>query len=155
MQFPEVLITSTTDGVITAVSRDALLLFGYPSPEDLIGQNVRVLVPSPYKVFSVFLHASPMLVLTTRQEQHDTYLATYAQTRVKKILDHGRVVEAQVRDILLLKALSFPTSSFPTSSCSTEVDTASLFCFMLLMWLSMVNAITLPRSTKSRKQPPV
>ena len=46
----QALITSTIDGVIVSITHDASFLFGYLDPEELIGQNVRILVPSPYKV---------------------------------------------------------------------------------------------------------
>lgn len=74
------LVTARMDGVIVAVDEQACRLFGYSTPAQLVGCNVNVLCPSPYR------------------EQHDSYLARYAATGVARIIGKGRKVEAQHRD---------------------------------------------------------
>lgn len=55
-------------------------IFGYRAPEELVGQNVKMLMPSPYR------------------EQHDAYLLNFAQTHVAKMIGTTRKVEAVHRD---------------------------------------------------------
>ena len=66
-------------GIIASFNPAAEHLFSYTADE-VIGQNVRMLMPSPY------------------QEEHDGYLARYRQTGEPHIVGMGRDVRAQRRD---------------------------------------------------------
>ncbi len=73
------IITINDQGIIKSVNQAAVDLFGY-SKKELIGQNIKVLMPSPY------------------QEEHDTYLEAYKSTKVKKIIGIGREVQGLKKD---------------------------------------------------------
>jgi len=73
------IISIDKDGVIQSVDKNCCKMFGYDL-EELIGAPVKVLIPAPYK------------------EQHDTYIQTYHQTHVPKIIGKSRVVEGQHKD---------------------------------------------------------
>lgn len=81
------IIDSAVDAVVTIDERGRIdhvnpsveRLFGYTS-EELRGQNVKVLMPSPYR------------------EQHDGYLAHYAETGERKIIGIGREVTGARKD---------------------------------------------------------
>jgi two-component system sensor kinase FixL len=76
---PEATIVIETDGSIVTFSAAAVRQFGY-GPDEVIGRNVNLLMPSPYR------------------EQHDGYLHRYVTTGEKRILGTDRVVVGQRKD---------------------------------------------------------
>ena len=76
---PEAIITIDERGLIESFSPAAARLFGY-SADEVIGKNVNLLMPSPYR------------------EEHDGYLSRYRTTKEKRIIGKGRVVVGQRRD---------------------------------------------------------
>jgi len=73
---PDAMVVIDRDGIIQEFSKAAERLFGWRA-KDACGQNVRVLMPSPYR------------------EQHDGYLARYLATGEQRIIGVGRVVVGQ------------------------------------------------------------
>jgi PAS domain-containing protein len=67
------IVSIDEQGIIQLVNPAAERLFGY-SAQELIGQNISLLMPSPYR------------------EDHDRYLARYLATGEKKIIGIGREV---------------------------------------------------------------
>lgn len=76
---PEAMIVIDEQGVIQSFSSAAERLFGRSAAE-AIGQNVRTLMPSPYR------------------EGHDGYLQRYRNTGERRIIGIGRVVVGQRKD---------------------------------------------------------
>jgi two-component system, LuxR family, sensor kinase FixL len=76
---PDAIVTIGRDGRIDSFSPAAEHLFGYRA-EEVIGRNVSVLMPEPYR------------------SQHDAYMARYLATGEKRIIGTGRAVIAQHED---------------------------------------------------------
>jgi len=76
---PDAMVVIDDKGLIESFSAAAVRLFGYTA-EELIGINVSVLMPEPYRT------------------QHDGYLKRYADTGEKRIIGTGRVVVGQRKD---------------------------------------------------------
>jgi two-component system sensor kinase FixL len=76
---PEAMIVIDERGSIQSFSAAAERLFGYVA-SDAIGQNIKIMMPSPYR------------------EEHDSYLARYLRTNEARIIGVGRVVVGQRQD---------------------------------------------------------
>ncbi|HEY3847189.1 MAG TPA: PAS domain S-box protein [Acetobacteraceae bacterium] len=76
---PDAMVVIDQHGVIQQFSKAAERLFGWRA-EEVYGQNVRTLMPSPYR------------------EQHDEYLGRYLDTGERRIIGIGRVVVGQRRN---------------------------------------------------------
>jgi two-component system sensor kinase FixL len=75
----DAIITIDPEGGIHSVNRAALAMFGYEAHE-LVGQNVRMLMPDPYRA------------------EHDGYLRNYRETGQRKIIGIGREVPCRRKD---------------------------------------------------------
>lgn len=106
------ILDTAVDGIVTIDERGTIEslnlatehIFGYASPE-LIGQNVKVLMPQPY------------------HREHDTYISNYLSTGEKKIIGIGREVEGRRKD----------GSTFPLDLAVSEFQVAGRRRFMGLM----------------------
>jgi two-component system sensor kinase FixL len=76
---PEAMIVIDEAGIVQSFSSAAERLFGYTAPE-VIGKNIKVLMPSPYR------------------ENHDDYLARYLRTGERRIIGIGRLVVGERKD---------------------------------------------------------
>ncbi len=76
---PDALVVIDERGRIASFNPAAERLFGYRESE-LIGQNIKILMPNPYR------------------DQHDGYLERYLRTGEKRIIGIGRVVTGQRKD---------------------------------------------------------
>lgn len=97
---PDAMIVIDSQGVMRSFSATAQRLFGY-SEAEAVGQNVSLLMPSPYR------------------EQHDTYLARYFATGERRIIGRGRVVVGLRRD----------GSTFPMELAVGEMNTGGKRAF--------------------------
>lgn len=76
---PDAMIVINERGIIQSFSPAAERLFGYAASE-AIGQNVKILMPAPYR------------------ESHDAYIDRYLQTGERRIIGIGRVVVGERKD---------------------------------------------------------
>jgi two-component system sensor kinase FixL len=76
---PDATIVIEPNGTVTSFNTAAVRQFGY-QPEEVIGQNVNMLMPTPYR------------------EQHDGYLHRYLTTGEKRIIGIDRVVVGRRKD---------------------------------------------------------
>ena len=91
----EGIITIDRSGIVESVNPATEEIFGY-TPDELIGQNVKMLMPEPDR------------------SAHDQYLQNYQKTRQAKIIGTGREVEGRRKD----------GSVFPMELSVTEIDVA-------------------------------
>ncbi len=98
----DAIITIDGRGHIQSVNRATERMFGYSAAE-MLGRNVNMLMPSPYR------------------EEHDGYLARYARTGEKRIIGIGREVEAQRKN----------GTVFPVDLAVSEVEPGKLFTGMI------------------------
>jgi two-component system sensor kinase FixL len=75
----DAIIVIDEQGIIHSFNRSAERMFGY-SPEEVLGQNVKMLMP-PYFA-----------------ERHDGFLARYRETGEKRIIGIGRIATGQRKD---------------------------------------------------------
>jgi len=94
------IVTIDHDGIIVGVNSTTMRMFGY-TEEELIGQNVKILMPSPYR------------------EEHDTYIARYQETGEARIIGSGsgRELVGKRKD----------GSTFPASLAISEVEKLKMF----------------------------
>ena len=76
---PDAAVVIDTSGIMLTFNAAAVRQFGY-SPEEVLGRNVSMLMPSPYR------------------EQHDGYLRRYLSTGEKRIIGIDRVVVGRRKD---------------------------------------------------------
>ncbi len=73
------IIAIDSRGIVQSASESVEHVFGW-RPDEIIGRNVNVLMPSPYR------------------EEHDSYLANYLRTQERKIIGIGREVLGRRKD---------------------------------------------------------
>jgi PAS domain S-box-containing protein len=95
------LITIDRHGIIQSFNKACVSLFGY-TQEEVIGQNIRILMPEPY------------------YSEHDSYIASYLATGVPKIIGIGREVLGRRKD----------TSTFPMELAVGESPQAGNHAFV-------------------------
>ena len=95
---PDAIITINQTGIINSFNPAAEKMFGYTST-DVLGKNVKVLTPAPYR------------------EKHDDYIANYLKTRAPKVIGNPREVRGRRKN----------GSEFPMELNVTEVDHLGLF----------------------------
>ena len=76
---PDAMIVIDERGIVQSFSTAAQRLFGY-EPAEVIGRNIKMMMPSPYR------------------DNHDGYLARYLKTGERRIIGIGRVVVGERKD---------------------------------------------------------
>jgi len=97
-------VTIDEKGIVNSFNRSAERIFGY-SAEEMIGRNVNLLMPEPYR------------------GRHDDYLAAYCRTGHKKVIGIGREVQGQRKD----------GEIFPMDLSVTEMQVGRLRLFVGLV----------------------
>jgi two-component system sensor kinase FixL len=95
---PDAMIVIDERGIIQSFSSAAERLFGHRA-EEVIGQNIKMMMPSPYR------------------ESHDGYLERYLRTGEKRIIGIGRVVVGERKD----------GSTFPMELAVGEMKSSTRF----------------------------
>ncbi len=95
---PDAIISIDGQGVMTHVNPATEQMFGY-SADEMLGQNVSLLMPSPYR------------------EEHDRYVARYLESRQPRIIGVGRELVSQHKDGRV----------FPIRLNVSEIDHTGLF----------------------------
>ena len=72
----DAIVTINSEGIISSVNPATIRMFGY-SEQEMIGQNVSMLMPDPYK------------------SEHDSYISNYLATGLASIIGVGRQVVAR------------------------------------------------------------
>jgi PAS domain S-box-containing protein len=98
----DAIITIDERGVIQSVNRATTRIFGY-TEDEMVGQNVSMLMPSPYR------------------EEHDSYLERHVRTGEKRIMGIGREMRALRKD----------GTEFPVDLAVSEVEPRRLFTGMI------------------------
>lgn len=98
------IVTINSHGIVASFNNAASKMFGYPS-EEVIGQNVSMLLPSPFR------------------EEHDTYLANYEKTGRGNVVGTKREVEGQRKD----------GSQFPIEMSVSEVKVNNVTLFTSIL----------------------
>jgi two-component system sensor kinase FixL len=75
----DAIITIDHRGLMLSFNPAAQRLFGYP-PDEVIGQNVKMLMPNPFR------------------DEHDGYIGRYLGTGEKRIIGIGRIVAGEKKD---------------------------------------------------------
>jgi two-component system, LuxR family, sensor kinase FixL len=94
----DAIISIDRNGMIDSINPATEEMFGY-AREELIGQNVRMLMPSPYA------------------EEHDAYIARYLQTGEARIIGSGRELTGRHKD----------GHTFPIDLSISEIDHLQMF----------------------------
>jgi PAS domain S-box-containing protein len=94
------IITIDRNGTVQTLNRAAARLFGY-SPDEVIGRNVKMLMPEPYR------------------RQHDMYIENYLETGQAKVIGIGRELSGLRKD----------GSTFPMELAISETASGGLPVF--------------------------
>lgn len=97
---PDATVVIERDGTIVSFNNAAVRQFGY-SEAEVVGQNVRILMPEPYKA------------------EHDGYMQRYLRTGERRIIGVDRVVVGRRKD----------GSTFPMKLAVGEVKTGDRVFF--------------------------